>query len=423
MKTHAITPSAPTLARPAPEVQTPSHMPDSHPFAEMLRQNRQAAAVDKASTRRPGPTTPAPAAAQPARAPESSPEHETKAHEADTESDDAPSLPDPARPPSAAKGKARETTRASSAGPGREPIAKPATNEALTKPDDPGRATTSATVGTDPALAQWIADLHLAPRVRLESASDRRSVAEPEEGDSALGASSGRGAGSAGDAAVAGADDRHAAPDGKDDALATRGDVRVAARFEAFVAAEATPHGARVDEVRRTDPAAPNAPVASAPFNLLSAASLSAPAPVDVPLPSAPGAPDFAQVLGVQVSLLARDGVQTAELHLNPADMGPVSVQIVIDGTQARVDFGADVAATRHAIEAGIPELASALRDAGLTLSGGGVSQHSRGRGEAESGSMRPGSARGQGLDAGAAEPAPAIRTRVQVPGGVDLYA
>jgi len=84
-------------------------------------------------------------------------------------------------------------------------------------------------------------------------------------------------------------------------------------------------------------------------------------------------APVFAQSLGLQMSVLARDGVQHAELHLNPADMGPVSVQIVMDGTQARVDFGADVAATRHAIEAGLPELASALRDAGFTLAGGGV--------------------------------------------------
>ena len=80
----------------------------------------------------------------------------------------------------------------------------------------------------------------------------------------------------------------------------------------------------------------------------------------------------------VQVSVLAKDGVQRAELHLNPAEMGPVSVQIVMDGTQARIDFGADSAATRQAIEAGLPELASALRDAGFTLAGGGVSQHSR---------------------------------------------
>ena len=72
--------------------------------------------------------------------------------------------------------------------------------------------------------------------------------------------------------------------------------------------------------------------------------------------------------------------MQQAELHLNPAEMGPVSIHISLDGTAARVDFGADVAATREAIERGLPELASALRDAGFTLAGGGVSQHAGGR-------------------------------------------
>lgn len=90
-------------------------------------------------------------------------------------------------------------------------------------------------------------------------------------------------------------------------------------------------------------------------------------------------APEFREALGVQVSLLARDGVQRAELHLNPAEMGPISVHIVTDGAQARVDFGADSATTRELIESGLPELAAALRDAGFTLAGGGVSRHSAG--------------------------------------------
>ncbi len=90
-------------------------------------------------------------------------------------------------------------------------------------------------------------------------------------------------------------------------------------------------------------------------------------------------APEFREALGVQVSLLARDGVHSAELHLNPAEMGPISVHIVMDGAQARVDFGADSANTRELIESGLPELAAALRDAGFTLAGGGVSQHSAG--------------------------------------------
>ena len=155
------------------------------------------------------------------------------------------------------------------------------------------------------------------------------------------------------------------------------------------------------------------------------AAANHAAVPTPVLLATPVTAPSFAQELGLRMSVLARDGVQHAELHLNPADMGPVSVQIVLDGNQARVEFGADMAATRAAIEAGLPALAGALRDAGFTLSGGGVSQHSRGRGEArDGGSAAPHTRRVEGpaLDA-ATGPARAAIQRTVTLGGLDLYA
>jgi flagellar hook-length control protein FliK len=172
------------------------------------------------------------------------------------------------------------------------------------------------------------------------------------------------------------------------------------------------------------DIAAAAAALAAAPA--ATAAERAAAAPLAVVIATPVAAPDFAQALGVQMSVLARDGIQHAELHLNPAEMGPVSVQIVMDGTQARVDFGADVAATRHAIEAGLPELASALRDAGFTLAGGGVSQHARGRsdgGDASAGSG-PGTRRAVEADAtDRGDAARRIARRVVSLGGLDLYA
>jgi flagellar hook-length control protein FliK len=83
----------------------------------------------------------------------------------------------------------------------------------------------------------------------------------------------------------------------------------------------------------------------------------------------------FGPELGASVSLLAVDGLQTAELQLNPADMGPVAVQIVVDGSQAQVSFHAAQAETRQALEQSMPDLAAALQGQGLTLSGGGVFQ------------------------------------------------
>ena len=105
-------------------------------------------------------------------------------------------------------------------------------------------------------------------------------------------------------------------------------------------------------------PAAPKAIEAALPTAIL-------PAPIDTPA--------FAPALATQLRWWANDGVQQAQLLLNPAEMGPVTVKIVIDGRDARIDFSADMAATRSAIEAALPVLAAALDDSGLKLSGGGV--------------------------------------------------
>jgi flagellar hook-length control protein FliK len=89
-------------------------------------------------------------------------------------------------------------------------------------------------------------------------------------------------------------------------------------------------------------------------------------------------APDFSQKLADQVSLwvgqVKQDGPMTAELHLNPAEMGPINVKISLDGTAAHVDFAAAAQETRQAIEASLSTLSSALNDVGLSLTGGGVS-------------------------------------------------
>ena len=142
---------------------------------------------------------------------------------------------------------------------------------------------------------------------------------------------------------------------------------------------------------------------------------------VSLALPIPVQAPQFHEALGVQVSVLARDGVQHAELHLNPAEMGPLSVQIVLDGQQSQVQvhFGTDSLLTRHIVEAGLPALASALRDAGLTLSGGGVSQHPQGQRQ----SARPGRApAGPELGVGEID-ASSVRTLRVASGRLDTFA
>ena len=102
------------------------------------------------------------------------------------------------------------------------------------------------------------------------------------------------------------------------------------------------------------------------------------PTPAQASLRSAVGTPAFASELGVQLSIYARDGVQHARLELHPLELGPMTVQIQLDGQGARIDFAAEHAQTRRAIEDALPQLAASLREAGLTLSGGGVFEQPR---------------------------------------------
>lgn len=97
------------------------------------------------------------------------------------------------------------------------------------------------------------------------------------------------------------------------------------------------------------------------------------PAVAESSIPAPLGSAEFAPALGAEVSLLVKDGVQEARLHLNPAEMGPITVQIQIEGDRAKVTMAAEQAPTRHALEQALPTLAGALRENGLTLSGGGV--------------------------------------------------
>ena len=83
--------------------------------------------------------------------------------------------------------------------------------------------------------------------------------------------------------------------------------------------------------------------------------------------------PEFVPVFSARIATLVQEGIEQARIHLNPVDMGPVSLQLSLDGLQVRVDMTAEVAATRQVLEQALPSLAGALREAGFTLSGGGV--------------------------------------------------
>lgn len=154
-------------------------------------------------------------------------------------------------------------------------------------------------------------------------------------------------------------------------------------------------------------------------------------------LPVPLGSPTFAEALADQVSVWVSgartDGPMTAELHLNPAEMGPINVKISLDGDSAQVDFAAAAVETRKAIEASLSQLSASLNEVGLNLTGGGVSaqtsQQSFGQQFAQADGARTASG-GSGRIAGESGDRgedislrPVSMPRTGRPGGLDLYA
>ncbi len=155
-------------------------------------------------------------------------------------------------------------------------------------------------------------------------------------------------------------------------------------------------------------------------------------------LPTPLDAPEFTQKLADQIGLWVgqarNDGPMTAELHLNPAEMGPINVKISLDGQSAHVDFAAAALETRQAIEASLSMLSSSLNDVGLSLSGGGVFSQtpqqqqafSQGPNGGANASGRTGGGRSDRGDGDDAEPLGLRQVSAPRPGrlgGLDLYA
>ena len=389
----------------------------SHPFAELLRERQNAGAAPKPTVKA-EPSTPAPSEAR----------SETPA-DAQGETDPAPAqhatTPAKTRAPIAksATGKASVDSAHSRA----EPVASHAGRA------DDGVASTAPTSTGERACslaALAAATAAYGSAAPVASAADASADAPPastsdDDAANALSAVApdgpqGDGAHARGQAVVDAASGRAALVDASI-ARATSAVVDPGFRAALGDAVRTDNAPTRSRATFATDAAAATIAAGSASRVLAEPQGLAG-APGALALATPIDAPDFAAALGIQVSLLAHDGVQRAELHLHPAETGPVSIHIAVDGNAARVDFGADHAATRLAIERGLPELASALRDAGLTLTGGGVSQHAGSRQGGDDGA-----APSQGR-AGSTAALPPLATTARIggrtaAGAVDLYA
>ncbi|MFZ6748239.1 flagellar hook-length control protein FliK [Undibacterium sp. Ren11W] len=81
------------------------------------------------------------------------------------------------------------------------------------------------------------------------------------------------------------------------------------------------------------------------------------------------GANGWDRALGQKVVWMIAGGLQSAELSLNPPDLGPLQVVIRVSNDQASTNFFSAQPEVREALEAALPRLRQMLSDAGVQLS------------------------------------------------------
>jgi flagellar hook-length control protein FliK len=116
------------------------------------------------------------------------------------------------------------------------------------------------------------------------------------------------------------------------------------------------------------------------------------------------GAHDWEDAFSQKVVFLTNAHQQTAELTLNPRDLGPLQVVLQVADNHAHALFVSQHQQVREAVEAALPKLREAMEQGGIGLGSASVSdgfaRQSSQQGQEQSGGARGGRSSGRG-DAG----------------------
>src|SRR5690606_8466661 len=131
------------------------------------------------------------------------------------------------------------------------------------------------------------------------------------------------------------------------------------------------------------------------------------------------GQPQWSQAVGERVLWLAAQNISTAELRLDPPELGPMQVRVTVHQDQVQVNFTSPHAGVREALDQGAARLREMFNEQGLNLHLD-VSDQSLARrddGEKASGG------RANNEDAEAASEAALVETEVRPLRLIDHYA
>lgn len=140
---------------------------------------------------------------------------------------------------------------------------------------------------------------------------------------------------------------------------------------------------------------------------------------------------NFAVAAHERVMLMSNNGVNFADIRLDPADLGKMQIKMTQDGDQVNVSFIVQQPHAKEALENALPKLKELLAEQGIELGEGAISQESPKREADKDGGAGSGSgnqyAQQQELDAEEAELENVAANHIRIAGGalggIDYFA
>lgn len=174
---------------------------------------------------------------------------------------------------------------------------------------------------------------------------------------------------------------------------------------------------------RKTDAVSDVKPtVFSRTLEQFSAARTETGKPVSTGIQTPVGQREWAGELGQRLVMMVSSKLKSAEIHLNPKELGPVEVRIRMHEDKAHVVFSSQVAQTRDALEQAVPRLREMLDQNGVAL--GNVDVRDQGAQHSHAQDQFGRNQRGQGGGSdGADADVEAAPVPVRMVGLVDYYA
>ncbi|PWC17417.1 flagellar hook-length control protein FliK [Brenneria corticis] len=80
------------------------------------------------------------------------------------------------------------------------------------------------------------------------------------------------------------------------------------------------------------------------------------------------GTPQWQDALSQQIVMFSRNGQHSAELRLNPQELGALHISLKIDDNQAQIHLASANSQVRSALEAALPHLRNAMAESGINL-------------------------------------------------------